>query len=267
MMRRTLLTLVVAAATLSAEAAVVPDELLNSLSFRLVGPFRGGRVTAVTGVPGDPMTYYMGSTGGGVWKTTNAGHRLAQRLRCRASGRPDRRGPDHGSDRPRTGRGRESSAHRSRVCPRDRGANVAPAMPSARRPSAPLRSRRPIPTWSGSGTGSACPRGNVSPGDGVYKIAPMPETPGATWVSTRPVRSAASSSTPRIRTSSMSPCSGTSSAPIRSGASIAPPTGVSAGPRSSTSPTMPVRWISPWTPPTRGCSTPPSGRRGGTRGP
>ena len=51
----------------------VPDDLLNSMSFRLVGPFRGGRVTAVTGVPGDPMTYYMGSTGGGVWKTSNAG--------------------------------------------------------------------------------------------------------------------------------------------------------------------------------------------------
>ena len=56
-----------------ADAATVRDELLNSMSYRLVGPFRGGRVTAVAGVPGDPMTYYMGSTGGGVWKTTDAG--------------------------------------------------------------------------------------------------------------------------------------------------------------------------------------------------
>lgn len=40
----------------------------------MIGPERGGRVTAVTGVPSQPMTFYMGSTGGGVWKTTDAGH-------------------------------------------------------------------------------------------------------------------------------------------------------------------------------------------------
>ena len=39
----------------------------------MIGPFRGGRVLAVTGVPGDPNTFYFGSVGGGVWKTTNAG--------------------------------------------------------------------------------------------------------------------------------------------------------------------------------------------------
>ena len=72
-MRRILVYLVVVLAVLSVDAASIPDELLNSMSFRLVGPFRGGRVTAVTGVSGDPMTYYMGSTGGGVWKTNNAG--------------------------------------------------------------------------------------------------------------------------------------------------------------------------------------------------
>ncbi|HYB53134.1 MAG TPA: hypothetical protein VEG84_04635, partial [Thermoanaerobaculia bacterium] len=37
------------------------------------GPFRGGRVLAVAGIPGDPVTYYFGAVGGGVWKTTNAG--------------------------------------------------------------------------------------------------------------------------------------------------------------------------------------------------
>jgi photosystem II stability/assembly factor-like uncharacterized protein len=36
-------------------------------------PFRGGRVNGVTGVPGQPNVFYMGSVGGGVWKTTNAG--------------------------------------------------------------------------------------------------------------------------------------------------------------------------------------------------
>ncbi|MDE3113285.1 MAG: glycosyl hydrolase [Chloroflexota bacterium] len=45
----------------------------DDLEFRLVGPFRGGRVGAVAGHPTDRLTFYMGSTGGGVWKTTDAG--------------------------------------------------------------------------------------------------------------------------------------------------------------------------------------------------
>ncbi|HJL93450.1 MAG TPA: hypothetical protein QGF04_06655, partial [Woeseiaceae bacterium] len=45
----------------------------SDLEWRLVGPYRGGRVTTVTGVTNNPMTYYMGATGGGVWKTHNAG--------------------------------------------------------------------------------------------------------------------------------------------------------------------------------------------------
>ena len=44
------------------------------LHYRNVGPWRGGRVTAVTGVPSEPYTFYMGTVGGGVWKTTDAGH-------------------------------------------------------------------------------------------------------------------------------------------------------------------------------------------------
>jgi photosystem II stability/assembly factor-like uncharacterized protein len=44
------------------------------MKYRSVGPNRGGRVTTVTGVPTQPHTFYMGSTGGGVWKTTDAGH-------------------------------------------------------------------------------------------------------------------------------------------------------------------------------------------------
>jgi len=48
------------------------SSLFNAMEFRLVGPFRGGRATAVAGVVQDPMTYYMGATGG-VWKTDNAG--------------------------------------------------------------------------------------------------------------------------------------------------------------------------------------------------
>ncbi len=51
----------------------VDPELLSALEWRLVGPYRGGRVTTVTGVPDNPQLYYMGATGGGVWKTENAG--------------------------------------------------------------------------------------------------------------------------------------------------------------------------------------------------
>ncbi|HWT46937.1 MAG TPA: hypothetical protein VN085_13260, partial [Vicinamibacterales bacterium] len=47
--------------------------LSGSLHWRLVGPFRAGRVNAVTGVPGHLETFYFGSVGGGVWKTENAG--------------------------------------------------------------------------------------------------------------------------------------------------------------------------------------------------
>ncbi|MEO7456057.1 MAG: hypothetical protein ABIY52_07325 [Gemmatimonadaceae bacterium] len=44
-----------------------------AMRYRMVGPARGGRVTTVTGVPQEPSTFYFGSTGGGVWKTTDAG--------------------------------------------------------------------------------------------------------------------------------------------------------------------------------------------------
>ena len=45
----------------------------EGLNFRCIGPFRGGRSAAVTGVEGKPMLFYMGTTGGGVWKTENGG--------------------------------------------------------------------------------------------------------------------------------------------------------------------------------------------------
>jgi photosystem II stability/assembly factor-like uncharacterized protein len=47
--------------------------LLQGFEYRSVGPHRGGRVTAVAGVPERPHLFYMGGTGSGVWKTTNAG--------------------------------------------------------------------------------------------------------------------------------------------------------------------------------------------------
>jgi photosystem II stability/assembly factor-like uncharacterized protein len=49
------------------------SSLFLGLQYRMIGPARGGRVTAVTGVAQEPHTFYFGSTGGGVWKTTDAG--------------------------------------------------------------------------------------------------------------------------------------------------------------------------------------------------
>ncbi|MGB5434631.1 MAG: glycosyl hydrolase [Maribacter sp.] len=49
------------------------DSMFHGLKWRNIGPFRGGRSVASTGVVGQPMTYYMGSTGGGVWKTVDDG--------------------------------------------------------------------------------------------------------------------------------------------------------------------------------------------------
>ena len=49
------------------------EKLYNSLEWRSIGPFRGGRSAAVTGVPGKTNLFYMGTAGGGVWKTTDGG--------------------------------------------------------------------------------------------------------------------------------------------------------------------------------------------------
>ncbi len=107
------------------------ETLFQALEYRLVGPFRGGRVTAVTGIPGDRSTFYMGSTGGGVWKTTDAGL---------------------------TWRNVSDEAFASASV----GAvEVAPSDPNV----------------VYAGMGSACVRGNTSPGDGVYRSTDA----GRTW--------------------------------------------------------------------------------------
>jgi photosystem II stability/assembly factor-like uncharacterized protein len=51
----------------------IRPSLYSGLKWRMVGPFRAGRVNAVTGVIGQPNTFYFGSVGGGVWKSTNIG--------------------------------------------------------------------------------------------------------------------------------------------------------------------------------------------------
>jgi photosystem II stability/assembly factor-like uncharacterized protein len=60
-------------AGLAAMAQSVSSQLYSDMKWRLIGPFRAGRVVAVSGVPGDGTTFYFGSVDGGVWKTTNAG--------------------------------------------------------------------------------------------------------------------------------------------------------------------------------------------------
>src|SRR5438876_174158 len=72
------LAVVLAAATLGAAAddTLVPHvdpALFQDLHWRLIGPFRGGRVLAVVGVPGEREHFYFGSVNGGVWETIDAG--------------------------------------------------------------------------------------------------------------------------------------------------------------------------------------------------
>ncbi|MBT8320711.1 MAG: glycosyl hydrolase, partial [Eudoraea sp.] len=49
------------------------EDYFTPMKYRNIGPFRGGRSVTATGVSGDPLTYYMGTTGGGLWKTEDAG--------------------------------------------------------------------------------------------------------------------------------------------------------------------------------------------------
>ncbi|HEX3721887.1 MAG TPA: glycosyl hydrolase [Nitrolancea sp.] len=60
-------------ATKSGAKPQIDPELLKALRWRLVGPFRGGRVVAVAGDPVNSQIFYFGSTGGGVWKTYDGG--------------------------------------------------------------------------------------------------------------------------------------------------------------------------------------------------
>jgi photosystem II stability/assembly factor-like uncharacterized protein len=72
-LRHSIIALVFLAPVSPTIAQSVSPELLNGLQWRLIGPFRGGRVAAVAGVPGDSTTFYFGAVDGGIWKTTDAG--------------------------------------------------------------------------------------------------------------------------------------------------------------------------------------------------
>ncbi len=109
----------------------VDPSLIDNLKFRDINFARGGRSTAVTGVPGQPLVYYFGGTGAGVWKTEDAGINWT-----------------NVSD----GFLGVGSIGSIAVAPSD--TNVVYV-----------------------GTGSACPRGNISVGDGIYKSTDA----GKTW--------------------------------------------------------------------------------------
>ena len=103
---------------------------LQAMKWRQIGPFRGGRVTAVSGVPGDPTTWYFGAVAGGVWKSTDAG----------ASWKPTFDAQNISSI--------------GAIAIADADPNVIYV-----------------------GSGEACPRGNISYGDGMYKSLDA----GRTW--------------------------------------------------------------------------------------
>src|ERR1700704_2672522 len=63
------------------QSAGKESDPLKVLQWRSIGPFRGGRSTAVAGVASQPMVFYFGGTGGGVWKTSDGGDQLGTRDR------------------------------------------------------------------------------------------------------------------------------------------------------------------------------------------
>jgi photosystem II stability/assembly factor-like uncharacterized protein len=111
--------------------AQVDSALFGALEWRMIGPYRGGRSVAVAGVPDQPFVYYFGGTGGGVWRTLDAGITW-----------------DPVSDET------DMAGSIGAIA-------VAPADPNV----------------VYVGTGEACPRGNVSPGNGMWKSTDA----GRTW--------------------------------------------------------------------------------------
>ena len=110
---------------------VVDPKYFEGLSYRSSGFSRGGRSTAVAGVADDPLTYYLGATGGGVWKTSDGGNNWANVT---------------------DGFLGVGSIGAIAVAPSD-------------------------PNVIYVGTGSGCPRGNISTGDGIYRSTDA----GKTW--------------------------------------------------------------------------------------
>jgi hypothetical protein len=71
--RRTIAFTIFLLAVPAITAQQYSPSLYSGMQWRQIGPFRAGRVTGVAGVPGQPAIYYMGSAGGGAWKTSDGG--------------------------------------------------------------------------------------------------------------------------------------------------------------------------------------------------
>jgi photosystem II stability/assembly factor-like uncharacterized protein len=71
------LLVVLAGSALALAADQYNESLFKGMKWRSIGPYRGGRVLAVAGVPGDPYTFYFGGVGGGVFRTTDGGLKWA----------------------------------------------------------------------------------------------------------------------------------------------------------------------------------------------
>jgi photosystem II stability/assembly factor-like uncharacterized protein len=72
-LKRTAIFFLVLTLTGRAGAQEIPPSLVQAMQWRLIGPHRGGRITSVCGVPSQPAVYYIGTPGGGVWKTEDGG--------------------------------------------------------------------------------------------------------------------------------------------------------------------------------------------------
>jgi photosystem II stability/assembly factor-like uncharacterized protein len=72
-MRKLFVVLTLLLSAISLAAQTYDQKLFNAMHWRNIGPFRGGRVLAVAGIPGDPKTYYFGAVAGGVWKSSDGG--------------------------------------------------------------------------------------------------------------------------------------------------------------------------------------------------
>src|SRR5205823_13842513 len=68
-----LVTLLPTFAKAQGSGPLAPQALISKLKWRCVGPYIGGRVVTVTGVPGNKTLFYAGAVGGGVWKSVDSG--------------------------------------------------------------------------------------------------------------------------------------------------------------------------------------------------
>src|SRR5215510_16543998 len=73
MRKRHFVMLVLLLLAMNVNAQQLDPNLYSALRWRMLGPFRAGRVNAVSGVIGQPDTFYFGSVGGGLWKSQNSG--------------------------------------------------------------------------------------------------------------------------------------------------------------------------------------------------